>query len=112
MRQLHGASLDDPGHFELHIQKIADSLVSTAWATEISRSLGLYLSEPATLLTTLVQLERATQEELTYVVDGASSDSIRRSLRWADLLGLATRTRSNEWVVDPVVARILTILRK
>jgi hypothetical protein len=112
LRQLHGASLDDPGHFELHIQKIADSLVSTAWATEISRSLGLYLSEPATLLTTLVQLERATQEELTYVVDGASSDSIRRSLRWADLLGLATRTRSNEWVVDPVVARILTILRK
>lgn len=114
LQDFYRLSQSDPLHWEDSLQKLKERLDDLGRARELSQLMGFDGSQPLQeqVLHGLAVLEEASAEDLSTIVEGASSTMVNQILHWADLLSLASPVGKkddgkNYWSVDPVVKSIL-----
>lgn len=114
LQDFYQLSQSDPLHWEDSLQKLKERLDDPGRAREFAQLMGFDGSQPLRerVLRDLAVLEEASAEDLSTIVEGASSTMVNRILHWADLLSLASPVGKKDdgkdyWSVDPVVKSIL-----
>lgn len=100
-------------HWELHLQKLGESLTHSDVLNELAVLMGLdnSHSQQRQILQALATLEEASSNDLIEVVEDISAETVRQTFRWAELLRLAYPVGNDNWSVDPLVGRILASCR-
>lgn len=81
-------------------------------ARKLWNSFGLDVEEPVQVLRVLEQYGEPLEKEALSALMNVPSESIARSLRWAELLMLVIPSIRGLWEIDPVIARTMKLVRK
>jgi hypothetical protein len=74
---------------------------------EIREKFGLHMQGPRDTLMSLAALGEPTSEDDLAMVGELDPNRVKADLRWAELLGLARQAGGNNWVLDPLVQRLM-----
>ena len=114
LQDFYRLSQSKPLHWEDSLQKLKERLDDLGRARELAQLMGFDDSQPLRerVLRDLAVLEEASAEDLSTIVEGASTTMVNRILHWADLLSLASPVGKKDdgkdyWSVDPMVKSIL-----
>jgi hypothetical protein len=81
------------------------------YARQLWNSLGLDIEQPVHVLKVLEQYGEPLDKEALSALMNVPSESIARSLRWAELLMLVSPSIKGRWEINPVVARTIKLVR-
>jgi hypothetical protein len=101
----------DLHRWERSLQELEEDL-KKPFAQDVAYAFGLDRPDVRRVLHDLTALGEASLEDLLTVVEGLPSEIVQQSLRWSDLLHLATPGKNGCWCVDDLVARLLPIIGK
>ena len=114
LQDFYRLSQSDPLRWEDSLQKLEERLDDPGRARDLAQLMGFDGSQPLRerVLRDLAILEKASAEDLSTIVEGASTTMVNRILHWARLLSLASSVRKKDdgkdyWSVDPMVKSLL-----
>ena len=108
---LLGSAVDGARHWDACLADLEASLATREAVAPLEHDFGLDLAIPRQVLGVLAEYGQASSSELVHLLDdNVSPMDVERTLRWADLLALATREGDEQWRVNPLVGRLLAVL--
>lgn len=119
--RLYALAKEQRYNWRQQLQTMAEEMTDPTQADRLANELGLTLPVPRRVLRSLAIIEHASSEELAGVVEeldeftggdaGRRLELVRQSLKWAELLGLVSRTATpgaRRWQAIPLVSRLLS----
>jgi hypothetical protein len=111
LQRFYQESRSDPTRWEQALTVVDEYLRDAKFNHELLTVLGISRNDTRRVLQAMSDWEAEIMpEDLVELVSDVPAERIHQTLKWADLLGLATPSRNRSWLVNPLVARALCVV--